>query len=254
MGGNEWQPGTIRHRDGSFTATAEFIIKGSGTLPVMLRGMAVHSGVDPEITLLKHNGSQWDTVFVNDEWERDPNASAVLQLPQSLQLPDRYGNDAGVLTELAAGVYTLQLSSNSADGQAVVGVDAVGESGATLVNISTRARVSGGSNDAFAGFVISGTGSLPLMLRGIAAEAGVDPRIKLLKHNGSSWDTVAENDEWENDSEASRVSALPVNLQLPDTYGNDAGLWRELGPGTYSLQLSSGGNAGRAVVGVDVVE
>lgn len=239
---------------GENDAFAGFVVSGDGTQQVMLRGMATDSGVDPAIVLLKQEGGAWVEVARNDEWELDSNVAAVTGLSGHLQLPDLYGNDAGLLRDLAAGVYSVQLSSQASAGKAVVGVDAVTSNGPELINISTRAYVGGGENDAFAGFVITGTATQKVMLRGIAVDSGVDPSIVLLRQEGSAWITLATNDEWEQDANAPAVGALNVNLQLPDSYGNDAGLLRDLSPGVYSVVLSSNGVPGKAVVGVDVVQ
>ena len=239
---------------GENDAFAGFVLSGSGTRQVMLRGIAAQSEVDPLLSVLEYNGAAWDYLTVNGEWENDVNACSANSLPESLRLPDNYDNDAGVLLDLAAGVYSVQLSSDAGAGLEVVGVDAVGNTGPVLMNISTRAYLSGGVNDIFAGFVITGGGSLTVMLRGISLDDGVDPLLTLLKHNGSTWDTVAVNDEWENDANATAVTALPENLHLPDTYGNDAGILLDLSAGVYTVQLSSTSGPGLAVVGVDAVE
>ncbi|MCK5718895.1 MAG: hypothetical protein KAH84_02975, partial [Thiomargarita sp.] len=244
---------------GANDAFAGFIVSGSGTQQVMIRGIAVSAGngVDPGLTLFRHNGTAWDIISENDEWEEEANASAISALASNLQLPDRNGNDAGMLTNISANVYSVQLNSFGNTGLAVIGVDVTNtlSDEPKLINISTRAYISGGANDAFAGFIISGSGSLQVMIRGIVAVEGngVDPKLTLLKYNGSSWDTIATNDEWENDSNANIVSALASNLQLPDRNNNDAGLLRYLEPGVYTAQLSSNGDAGLAIVGIDAI-
>ena len=241
---------------GQNDAFAGFVVSGTGTQQVMLRGIAVDSGTDPNLTLLKFNGATWESVAVNDEWEADSNAGDVGNLPSALQLPDTFNNDAGLLLHLDPGVYSAQLSSNGSAGLMTVGVDAVDTASANpkLVNISTRAYVSGGQNDAFAAFVISGSGSLKVMLRGIAVDSGTDPSITLLKFNGATWDTVDSNDEWELHRSASGISALATALQLPDNFGNDAGMLLDLSAGVYSVQLSSAADSGLMAVGVDEVE
>ncbi len=124
-----------------------------------------------------------------------------------------------------------------------------------LTNISTRAYLAGGVNDAFAGFVVSGDGSMQVMLRGMAVEDGVDPRLDLYQRNNSgTWDFLASNDEWETAINATEVSALPQSLQLTDRNQNDAGILIDLQPGVYSLVLSSNGEAGQGVVGVDATD
>ena len=236
-------------------AAAGFVLSGDGAQSVMLRGIAVEgSGINPALTLSKRNGTLWETIATNDEWEYDSNMSSVNALPSHLQLPDIYGNDAGMLRDLGGGVYTVQLDSYGNSGLGVVGIDAVNDSGPNLINISTRAYISGGENDAFAGFVIKGNGTLKVMLRGIAVDSGVNPHLELRKRNGSSWDYVESNDEWESQWNSTVVNTLPTHLQLPDEYDNDAGMLLDLPAGVYSLQLSSTGSPGSAVVGIDAVQ
>ncbi len=235
-------------------AFAGFVLSGAGSQAIMLRGMAAQAGVNPSLLLLRRNGGAWETVTSNNEWEENLSAPGVRALPSNLHPTDIYANDAGLLRSLEAGVYSLQLSSSGGTGREVVGVDAVTLNGPVLMNISTRAYVSGNENDAFAGFAISGEGTLKIMLRGMAAQSGVDPTLLLLKRVNNTWQTVDSNDEWEQHASASAISALASHLQPTDTYGNDAAMLLNLGQGVYSLQLSSSGGPGRAVVGVDVVQ
>ena len=241
-------------QSGDRNAFAGFVLSGSGIQKVMLRGIAAASGVNPALTILQRNSGVWQSVAVNDEWENDISANDIRALPAHLQLPDTYGNDAGILLYLGPGVYTAQLGTTGGTGLAVVGVDAVSNNGPVLTNISTRAYVAGGDNDAFAGFIINGDGTLKVMLRGIASASGVNPNLTLLKHNGTAWDIVKTNDEWELDGNAAAVAALPAHLRLPDTYGNDAGILIDLSAGVYTARLSSSGTPGLAVVGLDVVQ
>ena len=238
---------------------AGFIISGSGMQQVIIRGIAVDAGVDTGLTLFKLNDNNWDIIAENNEWREETNASEISNLAINLQLPDRNNNDAGILINLEPGIYSVQLSSFDGFGLAVIGVDATHTEfdNPKLINISTRAYISGGANDIFAGFIISGKSTQQVMIRGIAVVAtgyGVDPNLTLLKYNGTSWDTIATNDEWENDDNASLVRGLATNLQLPDRNNNDAGLLRTLEPGIYTVKLSSNSIAGLALIGVDAIE
>lgn len=125
-----------------------------------------------------------------------------------------------------------------------------------LLNISTRAYISGGQNDAYAGFVIHGDAPLKVLIRGIAVTAGngVDPQLTLLKLNSGTWQSIASNNEWEAHSSASAIMNLSSALQLPDRNRNDAGMLVDLTAGVYSVQLSSNAGPGLAVIGVDSVE
>ncbi len=241
---------------GANDAFTGFIISGSGTQQVIIRGIAVAENVDPAITLLKRNGSNWDFIAENDEWEDASNADMFSGLKANLQLPDRNGNDAGLLIDLEPGIYSAQLSSVTNSGLALIGVDVTHteSDNPKLINISTRAYISGGVNDIFAGFAISGNNSQQMMIRGIAVDDTVDPALTLFKLNGGSWEVILTNDEWEDDSNAIAVTTLASNLQLPDRNNNDAGILMDLEPGVYSVQLSSNDSAGVALIGVDTIE
>ena len=225
---------------------------GSSPQPVMLRGIAVQHEVDPVLHLMQPNGSGWKSVAFNDEWELDVNAGSVSALAPSLQLPDKYGNDAGMLVYLNPGTYSAHLSSSAGQGLAVMGVDTVAD--AALFNMSGRAYLGGGVNDLFAGFVVRGSGMLPVMLRGIALDAGVNPVLTVLERDTSGWRAVAVNDDWKTDNNAAAIRALPFHLQLPDRNKNDAGLLLELPAGVYGLYLTSAWKPGLAVIGVDALE
>ncbi len=49
------------------------------------------------------------------------------------------------------------------------------ETGHHLTNISTRASIQGGQGDTIAGFIISGTGTKRVLLRGWGLDTGVNP-------------------------------------------------------------------------------
>ena len=89
-------------------------------LPIGLNAL-----VDPALILFKRTGNIWTEIAVNDEWENDNNATAITDLASHLQLPDRNGNDAGLLIDLEPGVYTVQMGSNSGTGLAVIVVDTI---------------------------------------------------------------------------------------------------------------------------------
>ncbi|MEO6969795.1 MAG: NHL repeat-containing protein, partial [Chthoniobacterales bacterium] len=78
----------------------------------------------------------------------------------------------------------------------------------TLVNISTRLRVLTGDNVLDGGFIVLGTGTKTLLIRGLGpslAGAGVtgtlaDPILEL--HSGSNNTIIAANDNWKNNQQA----------------------------------------------------
>jgi hypothetical protein len=128
-------------------------------------------------------------------------------------------------------------------------VKPISKNSSRLSNLSTRANISGGQDDAFAGFVVSGNIPIKVIIRGISVEDGVDPAILLL--NSSTKAQLAQNDNWESHANANAIRQLPSHLQLPNA--NDAGLLMNLDPGVYDVVLSSTGSSGLAIISVDEV-
>jgi hypothetical protein len=226
---------------GANDVIAGFIIAGTGTQKVIIRGWGIEVGVNPKLTLQKYPSGE--LVATNDNWQTDSRAH---EIPAHLILPQ--STDAGLLLDLPAGAYTAILSSVGTKGLGLIGVDEVESNGTTkLINLSTRAPIQGGANDVIAGFIISGSGTRKVMLRGFAIEAGVNPKLTLQKY--PSGEAVATNDNWQIDS---RASEIPTHLKLPSP--TDAGLLLDLPVGAYTVTLSSVGAKGLGLVGVDIVE
>ncbi len=120
--------------------------------------------------------------------------------------------DAAVLTNLAPGAYTMQVQ----DGDGVGGVVLMEIYDASpspltapqrLINISARGSVSPGAGALIGGFVICGTASKSVLIRGIGpglAAFGVtdtlaDPVLSVFDSNGN---LVAQNFAWSNQTSA----------------------------------------------------
>jgi hypothetical protein len=132
-------------------------------------------------------------------------------------------------------------------GVLLMAVFSVAQADVRLINISTRAPVEGGAGDIIAGFIIEGTGTQRVVIRGWDLEPGVDPKLTLQKY--PSGDFVASNDDWETDP---RYSEIPSYM----TTGFDkidAALLLDLPAGAYTVTLSSVGTKGIGLVGVDKV-
>jgi hypothetical protein len=117
-----------------------------------------------------------------------------------------------------------------------------------LTNISTNASIQGGQGDTIAGFIISGTGTKRVLLRGWALDTGVNPKVTVLKF--PSGDLIASNDDWQTQTPPSLTITSDMGLSNP----TDAGVLLDLPAGAYTLTLSSVGNKGRGLVGVDAIE
>ena len=240
-------------------AEAGFVLSGGGTAQLMLRGFVptadVGNGVNPRLILVQLSNGNVTIVDQNNDWQNHSSAPTIRTLSTNLQLPNVNGNDAGMLLTLSAGTYVLQMFNDGPPGRGVVGVDLISTDGPKLINISTNATISGGTIGAIAGagFVLSGSGPTPVMLRGFVPPTDVgsrvDPSLRLVQ----SGVILSQNDGWQNHSSASTIGSLTSNLQLPNANGSDAGMLMRLEPGVYSLQMFNGGFAGRGVVGVDLV-
>jgi len=99
---------------------AGFGISGTGEKRVILRGIQIETGVDPNLVLRTISG---DLLNENDQWQSAANINEIKQLPTHLQPTST--NDAALLLGLPAGYYTVTLSSVGAKGIELVGVDVV---------------------------------------------------------------------------------------------------------------------------------
>jgi hypothetical protein len=226
---------------GANDVIAGFIITGTGTQKVIIRGLSLEAGVDPKLTV--HQYPSGELLASNDNWQTDPR---VGEIPAHLVLPNPI--DAGVLLDLPVGAYTAILSSGGAKGLGLISVDEVESNSTTkLTNISTRASIQGGANDVIAGFIISFTGSQKVIIRGLALETGVNPKLTLQKY--PSGEPVASNDNWQTDS---RASEIPEHMKLQSP--TDAGLLLDLPVGAYTAILSSVGAKGLGLVGIDAID
>ncbi|EDN67784.1 hypothetical protein BGP_0363 [Beggiatoa sp. PS] len=100
-----------------------------------------------------------------------------------------------------------------------------------LINISTRAPILGGVNNVIAGFIIQGTGTQQIVLRGWGLETSVDPMLTLQKQVNNQWNMVAGNNDWQMDT---RYTAIPSQMTA-NFETNDAALLLDLTEGFIPL-------------------
>ncbi len=123
----------------------------------------------PVLTLFDSAGSQMAT---NTGWTTADNAAAIASTASSVgAFPLPPGSaDSAILANLSPGAYTAQVSG--VDGATGVGLAEVYEAdsgSAKLINISTRAFVSTGSNVEIGGFVVRGSQSTAVLIRAMVA-------------------------------------------------------------------------------------
>jgi hypothetical protein len=151
---------------------------------------------------------------------------------------------------LPAGAYTVQISGvNNTSGVALAEVYEVASSGTRLVNISTRTQVGTGSNIIIVGFVISGSGTEQLLVRGDGPAltqfsvpgALAQPSLSVFDSSGVS---VASNTRWGTNSNAAQIPAIAVSVgAFPLAQGSaDSAEVVNLQAGAYTMQVSGAGN------------
>lgn len=123
-----------------------------------------------------------------------------------------------------------------------------GNSGtAHLINVSIRATAGTGANTLIAGFVLSGDGADPVLLRGIGPTLGdydvtdplADPSIVLYNPDGVS---LGNNDDWGGDSALSGAFATQGAFGLAAS-SKDAALLTPLSAGLHTLHVTTSNSA-----------
>ncbi|QYM79568.1 hypothetical protein K0B96_02825 [Horticoccus luteus] len=255
---------------------AGFVVEGTTPKRMLVRAAGPSLGLagqvaNPSVALFNQAGA---AVASNDDWATPVGVGAATQgdIAAAANLvgafPFTTAFDSAVLTTLAPGVYTAQVSSGSGTaGIALVEVYDVDTpasfSAKKIVNLSTRGQVgAGGDEGLIAGFVISGHAPKKVLIRGAGpwlAQFGVagvlaNPKISLYRTNPPAAPTlVRENDDWEvgNDS-ALIVDATAKARAAPfDAGSKDAAILLRLPPGVYTANLTGvAGATGIALIEV----
>jgi sugar lactone lactonase YvrE len=255
--------------------TVGFVTGGAGAAglqPLLFRatGPALATfgiqSVQPDPTLTVYAGSA--IINANDNWGTPSSNQASLALADSavfaFPLTDPNSLDAALLTSLAPGNYTVQISGNGAAvGTALAEVyDATPTGSITatsprLVNLSSTTQISAGGS-LTAGFVIGGTASKTLLIRATGpalAGFGVagtipDPQLVLYAVSGAQDYVLASNAGWAGDSQIAAVSNSVYAFPLTNPSSQDSALLVTLPPGSYTVVANSVSNAG----GVALIE
>jgi hypothetical protein len=220
--------------------------------------------VNPRLQIFDASGA---VVLENDDWSGAATSAAFAQV-SAFALPAG-SRDAALLTTLAPGSYTMQITAGTETGTALAEVyDASLDPGAEtqrLVNISTRGMVEAGDGVLIGGFVVRGTTPKKVLVRGIGprlAGFGVtgalaDPRLAV--YSGQT--VVAQNDNWSTPTPvgAGQTPATAAELAtVAQAVGAfalgagslDAAVVVTLAPGAYTAQVAGAGTS----TGVALVE
>jgi hypothetical protein len=220
---------------GENVAVGGFIISGTGTKDVLIRGFGPTLSVavagamaNPVLELYVDHDSNPLTpallIVSNDDWGTAltscPAPAVACGTPQDIRdtgkSADSYAPthpnrnlDAALLVTLPTGTYTATLrGANNGTGIGLVAVNDVDTNPtATLTNISTRTFVGTGDNVTVGGFIVSGTGNQQVLLRGFGptlsvavAGALANPVLELYVDHDSNPLTpallIVSNDDW----------------------------------------------------------
>jgi hypothetical protein len=230
-----------------------FVVGGTGAETTLLRavGPALSNfgvtGVlaDPQLTVF---GSTQNVVASNDGWGGGAELTAAFAQAGAFPLPPT-SMDAAVVTSLPAGSYTAQATgANGGTGVVLLeayDADTTVDPTASFINVSNRGFSGTGPNVLTVGFVITGTSSMTVLIRGIGptlVEYSVsgslaDPQLTVFDSNQN---VVGFNDGWSGSAALqaafSEVSAFP----LPVT-SKDSAIVVTLSPGAYTAQVSGAG-------------
>lgn len=257
---------------GSQTLTVGFVISGagnSGAMPVLIRatGPALKAfGVDgvlpdPILTVYKDG----TIVGLNDNWGLNAaQVSAAGAAVGAFLLPSTTSADAALTGTHGAGAYSAQVTgSGGISGIALAEVYDATPAGTyttpmpRLVNVSARTQVGTGSGVLIVGFVVAGTTTEKVLVRGIGrglekfGVSGVlaNPQLTLFASNGNA---LATNVGWGGDPTLAAVFAQVGAFAL-DATSADTALVATLSPGAYTAQVS-GANGSTGVVLAEVYE
>ena len=216
------------------------------------------------------------TILSNDNWSAQnanaaANATAVTAITQAAARVAAFdlvvgSQDAAVLATLPPGAYTVQASGPNANSTGVVLIEVYdatpGNAAATsprAINVATRGEVGTGNNILIAGFVINGTASRRVLLRGVGPTLNrfgigqnallADPFLTLKDASGT---TVRTNDNWASGDDSAQIAAASTAAgAFALTNGSrDAAILTMLAPGAYTVQLSGVNNT----TGIGIVE
>ena len=233
------------------TVTVGLVVSG-GTKPVLIRaagpaltplGVATAMS-DPRLELYQG----FSKIAENDNWPA--SLAATFASVGAFSFP-AVSKDAA-LVQTMNGAYTAQVSGTASGVVLVEGYDTGAAGVARLVNVSARNQVGTGTDILIAGFNITGTGTLRVLIRAVGptlSTFGVtgflaDPKLELYDASAVKID---ENDNW---SAALATTFSAVSAFALPTGSKDSAMLATLTAGkSYTVQVSGvGSTTGEALV------
>ncbi|MBE2212762.1 MAG: immunoglobulin domain-containing protein [Opitutaceae bacterium] len=228
------------------------VIGGDGAKRVLLRGIGPTLGTkfgvanslpDPTLTLNHRFGHKLEE---NLDWGGTPELVQAFTDVGAFQLPIDSA-DAALATTLEAGLYTAWVTGeDDGSGVALAEVyDADLEAPTTeLVNLSARAWVGADEKVLAAGFVISGTTSNTVLIRGIGPTLSLKfglpralARTRIAIYRAGDRDAFITNEVWGDDEDVVETGELVGAFRLPPGL-RDSAVIATLPPGAYTAVVS----------------
>ena len=241
-----------------------FVIGGTESKKVLIRaaGPALSSfglaNALPNSTIKIYQGS--NLIAQNDDWNKDDAAEITRLGAFAFSVGSK---DAALLTTLAPGAYTAQITDPSGTGTGVALAEIYDASinpnadFQRLVNISSRGRVTPDDGVLIGGFVVTGNYPKTLLVRGIGptlasfgiAGASADPALTIYQDGKA----IATNEGWAN-SAAITTAAIQTGAFMLPAGSKDAAVLITLNPGAYTAQIKSANNASSGVALIEIYE
>jgi hypothetical protein len=204
----------------------------------------------------------------NDDWNL-ADAAEMASLGAfpliGIRSKDTQSADAALITTLAPGAYTAQISDSSGAvegaGVALAEIyDASVNPNADyqrLVNISSRGKVTPDDGVLIGGFIVTGNHPKRLLIRGIGPAltnfgiAGVltDPSLTIYQDGKA----IANNEGWANRADITAAATQTGAFALPSG-SKDAAVLITLNPGAYTAQIKSAKNNSSGVALIEIYE
>jgi sugar lactone lactonase YvrE len=231
--------------------TAGFVVRGSGTKTVLVRGVGPTLGgfgvpgalADPQLEIFRDDSGTASNS--NNDWSNGAALASTFASVGAFPFPVG-SKDAAVLATLGTAGYTACVTSRVAGGGGIALIEVYdrdnADAASRLGNISTLGFVGVDGEALTLGFVIDGAAPKNLLIRGVGpglapfGESGVnDPRISVGRVGQNA--AVASNDNWDGDATLAREFASAGTFALPVS-SKDAALLIRLPPGGYTVTVS----------------
>jgi len=226
-----------------------FEVGGSGTDSVLVRGIGptlATLGVTGALAtpLLTLTGSNGKTIATNSGWGGGTTLTQAFVAVGAFALPAT-SLDTALLESLAPGGYTATISGvNNTTGTALAEIydaDTGTSPTAALINVSGRAYTSS-SNALTAGFIVTGTTSETVLVRGVGptlATFGIshalpDTTVTLFDSKGNA---VTTNTTWGNNPIIAGACTQVGAFALPPD-SKDSAVIATIAPGVYTAQVT----------------